>query len=284
MQPWLVRLLERSGPNRRSVGVFEYELHPEARYGWGKPAHPGILRLLASGEERYEKTVRSFFDFEEQFRRIPSGRHPEGGLSWDNDYWGGIDGVALYAFLAQRRPSTYLEVGSGFSTMFARRAIEDHGLPTRIISIDPHPRAGIDALCDRIARVPLERTDLGQFAQLEPGDVVLIDGSHTAFMNSDSVVTFLDVLPIIPPGVLVGIDDIFLPWDYHPTWAGRWYGEQYLLAAHLLGGSAGWELVFPAWYLTQESPLKGEFDPLWQHVAPQAGRYATSFWMERTAS
>ena len=38
-----------------------------------------------------------------------------------------------------------LEIGSGNSTKFARRAIRDHRLCTRITSIDPHPRAEIDA-------------------------------------------------------------------------------------------------------------------------------------------
>jgi hypothetical protein len=165
--------------------------------------------------------------------------------------------------------------------MFARRAIEDHQLSTRIVSIDPRPRADINVLCDEIIRSPLEDTDLAVFHGLQPGDVVVIDGTHTAFMNSDSVVVFLEILPSMPPGVLVCLDDIFLPWDYPPTWGGRWYGEQYLLASALLFCASAWSVVFPAWYVTQESRLAGQLDPLWAHVMPAAGKYAKSFWMER---
>lgn len=54
--------------------------------------------------------------------------------------------------LAAGNPATYLEVGSGNSTRFARRAITVHGLRTRIVSIDPEPRAVVDELCDEVVR------------------------------------------------------------------------------------------------------------------------------------
>jgi hypothetical protein len=237
--------------------------------------------MLAGNDDRYAQTVSGFFDYEEDIRRIPKTPREAGEISWDNDYWGGMDAVAHYSFLCRRRPALYLEIGSGYSTLFAKRAVNDHDLPTRIVSIDPHPRAEIDRLCDEVIRAPLEDTDLAVFSDLKPGDVVVVDGTHTVFMNSDTVVAFLEVLPAIPPGVLVCIDDVFLPWDYPPTWAGRWYGEQYLLAGMLLCGMPGWSLVFPGWYVTNESPLKGQLDPLWHHVMPAAGKVAKSFWMER---
>ena len=62
--------------------------------------------------------------------------------------------------LAGTDPATFLEVGSGNSTKFARRAIEDHGLRTRIVSIDPEPWAEIDGLCDEVLRAPAEEVDL----------------------------------------------------------------------------------------------------------------------------
>ena len=70
------------------------------------------------------------------------------------------------------------------------------------------------------------------------------------------------------------IDDVFLPWDYPPTWAGRVYGEQYLVAAHLLGGGAGWQVRFPGWWLVEESPLAERFTPLWAVVENRYGRHA----------
>jgi hypothetical protein len=119
------------------------------------------------------------------------------------------------------------------STKFARRAIRDHGLPTRIVSIDPDPRDEIDALCDTAIRESLEQIDLNVVDELERGDIVFIDGSHHCFMNSDVTVFFLDILPRLKPGTLVQFHDLMLPYDYPLEWIERYYSEQYLLAAYL---------------------------------------------------
>lgn len=268
----------------RTVAAFEYEVRPRPRYGWGAPANPALMSVLGAREGEAEAMVAAVTSLTADLLAIPGGRaSPAGELAWDNDWWGGLDAVALYTALRNRRPRHYIEIGSGHSTRFARRAIDDHGLATRITSIDPQPRAGIDELCDTVVRVPLEQADTAVFDQLGDGDILVVDGSHTAFMGSDTVVAFLEVLPALAPGVLVAIDDIFLPWDYPATWDERWYGEQYLLAGLLLGGAAGWAVRFPAWYLTQESEAKERFDPVWRYLAPVHGRYAMSFWMEKVA-
>ena len=80
-----------------------------------------------------------------------------------------MDAVALYGMSSEFRPQRFVEVGSGYSTKFARRAIHDHSLRTRITSIDPAPRAEIDKLCDCVIRRPLEELDLSVFDELEPG-------------------------------------------------------------------------------------------------------------------
>jgi hypothetical protein len=116
-----------------------------------------------------------------------------------------------------------------------RRSIDDHGLGTRLVSIDPHPRAETEALCNEVVRQPLEDTDLSIFAALGPDDICFIDNSHLAFQNSVVTVFMLEVLPSLRPGVLVGIHDIMLPGDYPEAWRERFYNGQYLLAAFLLG-------------------------------------------------
>jgi Methyltransferase domain len=140
--------------------------------------------------------------------------------------------------LVEFRPKRFVEVGSGYSTRFARRAIREHSMPTRITSIDPAPRAEIDQLCDSVIRRPLEEVDLCVFDELEPGDILFIDSSHRTFSNSDVTALFMDVLPRLRSGVVVHLHDIFWPYDYPPEWANRYYSEQYLLGAYLLGDRA----------------------------------------------
>jgi hypothetical protein len=279
--PHLMKATQRvSGTG--TLAILEYPFTPAGRWGWGKPAHPELVALLAAHEDHYAEVIDCFLPYLDEFRQIPRTA-AWGEMAWDNPYWAAFDAVMQYTSICSRRPKRYMEVGSGYSTLFARQAITTHGLDTRIISIDPAPRAEIDHVCDEMLRSKMEDVPMSVFEQLEAGDVLLVDGSHTAFMGSDSVVALIELLPKLAPGVLVGIDDIFLPWDYHPTWVGRWYGEQYILAGFLLGGADGWQIEFPGWYLTNESSLGERMTPIWEVVEPAVGRLATSFWMERKA-
>ena len=113
-------------------------------------------------------------------------------------------------------------------------AKRDHGLDTRIVSIDPVPRAGCDDLCDDVHRCGLEACDLSLFDDLTEGDVIFYDGSHRLLQNSDITVLYLDVFPKLPRGVLIHQHDIFWPEDYPAAWSTRLYSEQYALAILLL--------------------------------------------------
>jgi hypothetical protein len=262
--------------------VPEYPLDIRARWGWdGAPELVGVAELLESRADAYEEAIEGVVDLLGWAGTIPRGPAAAGQPCWENDWWGTLDALMQCSALRRRNPATYLEVGSGFSTLFARRAIEEFGLRTRILSIDPAPRAEVDACCDEVVRRPFEQVAGGLTDRLEPGDVLLFDGSHVALMNSDATAFFLETLPSLPAGVLVGIDDIFLPWDYPPTWARRIYGEQYLLAAFLLGGASGFDVRFPGWWLVNCSPVAERFEPLWPVVENRFGRHATSFWLER---
>jgi Methyltransferase domain len=130
---------------------------------------------------------------------------------WNNIYFTALDAAALTGLLLSRRPRRYLEIGSGHSTKFAAHAIRSAALPTTISSIDPRPRADIDALCHRKIRAPLERCQLALFDELEAGDFLFFDGSHRIFQNSDVTAFFLDVVPRLKRGVLVHVHGIFLP-------------------------------------------------------------------------
>lgn len=276
----LRRGLERLTGSRPAL-VPEYPLDLRARWGWeGAPHLASIADLLEAGRAGYEEALDDVCNLMEWARGIPRTSSEPEQPCWENDWWGTVDALVQCAALRRRDPAVYLEVGSGFSTLFARRAIADFGLRTRIVSIDPAPRVDVDACCDEVVRQPLEQVADSLIEWLAPGDVVLVDGSHVSLMNSDATVLFLELLPQLPAGVLVGIDDVFLPWDYPPTWARRLYGEQYLLAAFLLGGGSGFTVRFPGWWLVQCSMLGSRLEALWPVVENRFGRHSVSFWLE----
>ena len=127
----LLAALRRSMPDR-TVMVSEYPVTPAARWGWGRPAHDRLAAVIAEGDERYAAHVDRMVEGIPVLSEV--SRHAEPPApSWDNSFWGGIDAAFGYLALAERQPATYLEVGSGYSTMLARHAVDRHSPNTRIV-------------------------------------------------------------------------------------------------------------------------------------------------------
>lgn len=236
---------------------IDYPPRFEPRYGHGKPPARHILALFEQREEEMLGFVSTMREYLPQFSRIPvdADAHSQQPY-WNQAWFPPLDGMSMYAILASNRPATFLEIGSGNSTKFAACAVFDQALDTRIISVDPEPRSEIDAICDRIIRKPLEQAD--ELEELIPslaqGDVVFFDGSHRCLQNSDVTSFFIDHLPAIPDGVVVGIHDIFWPNDYGADWVGRYYNEQYVVGTYMLAQGARFPLIFSCQYMGLNHP------------------------------
>ena len=266
----------------RPVVVIPDAPSPEPRYGHGKPPHPQLSSIIERGRARYRETLESFKGLRECFAAISRTRIHEDEPCWDNRWLPGLDAATLYGVIVRGRPARYIEIGSGNSTLFARRAVSDHDLPTRITSIDPAPREAVDAICDDVHRVPVQQVDLGVFDDLATGDVLFVDSSHRVLTNSDVAVVFMDILPRLAPGVLVHFHDIWLPDDYQPAWSDRHYTEQYMLAMLLLFGDR-FEIVLPNHFITHDAELSGVLEALWSHPHLRgARRDGASFWIRTT--
>ncbi|MGH9185264.1 MAG: class I SAM-dependent methyltransferase [Acidimicrobiales bacterium] len=260
--------------------TLDYPVTVDARWGYGRPSHPQLESLIATGHDQYRSLLEGFRSYLPRLLAIPVEGDTPGEPTWSNGWFQGLDAATLYGLLASRNPARYVEVGSGWSTTFTRRAIRDHGLRTQVISIDPAPRADVDGLCDRVIRQPLEQADLSVFDELEAGDICFFDGSHYCLPNSDVTVAFLEVLPRLRPGVLVHFHDTFLPWDYLPFFYRRNYSEQYLLAAMLLAGTR-LDVVLPNFYVTRHPSLHQILGELWTElISYGANVNGFSFWVE----
>jgi hypothetical protein len=246
--PWL-------GQRRLLRLDFPPTARPEPRYGHGRPPHARLSALLGARDHEYRAVLEGFASHADALRAIPLAQADPREPHWRNHFLFGIDGASLYCFTRERAPRRYIEIGSGNSTLFVDRARRDGGLAMEMVSIDPQPRREIDAICDKVVREPLETTDLDVFSALAEGDIVFMDGTHRVFTNSDAVVFFLDILPELPPGVLVGIHDVHLPEDYRAEHISRYYSEQYLLASYILGEPDWMRPVLPCWYVSGHAQL-----------------------------
>jgi Methyltransferase domain len=227
-----------------------YPVEFKPRWGHGAPSHSKINAVLSSEIPKFKLLLADIKKYSSHFKKVSFIETGHREPFWDNMWFSTLDAAALMYFLLSTNPTTYMEVGSGFSTRFARRAISDGGLKTKLISIDPKPRVEIDSICDLVIRSPLEKLDLGVYESLESGDIAFFDGSHRIFTNSDTTVFFLEAMPRLKPGVLVHIHDIFWPDDYTPEWNNRLYSEQYVLGAMMLSGMSNLDIVLPNYFVS----------------------------------
>lgn len=236
------------------------------------PNEAGQLRLLREVFPR----------FAGEYGRFPL--EPTGdpaAFYFNNGQFGGVDALVLYCMVRHYRPTTIVEVGSGYSTRVASRAAVRNGA-TSIICIEPYPEAIIPTLpaVDRLISSPVQEVDLGLFEALGPNDILFIDSTHVVRTGGDVPFLYLEVLPRLQPGVIVHLHDIFLPGDYPRNWLTEhhlFWNEQYLLHGFLLF-NATFEVLFGNNYmrLRHGRELRAAF-PGAPEIEPG------SFWMRRKA-
>ncbi|WP_293372737.1 class I SAM-dependent methyltransferase [Phenylobacterium sp.] len=261
--------------------LIDYDYRAEIRYGAGRPAHPELAALIGAGRDRYAAFLAELGALQGDFADVPMGGTYESATPfWLNAWFAPLDAIALTGMLKTHGPTRLVEVGSGVSTKYARRAIGKYGLRTRLTSIDPEPRNQVDRLCDEVIRLPLERVDTAVFQGLEAGDIFFLDSSHRSFQGSDVTVFFLEILPRLKPGVIVHIHDIYLPDDYIAGHVPRLWNEQYLLATALLFGADRFEILFPSWFVGRDPELRAEGEALLRRDAmAELDLYGASFWL-----
>jgi hypothetical protein len=261
---------------------LEYKVEFKPRYGHGLPAHARLLEIIESNREEYKgwlQKINQQTSFIQSIKKLVEETDPN-QPGWNNGFLPGLDVMALYTILAETNPNRYVEVGSGNSTLVAHKAITDHDLGTKIISIDPYPRASIDQLADEVVRMPFESVDTRWLSNLEPGDILFIDNSHRILPNSDAMVFFLETLPALRPGVIVHIHDVYLPYDYPQFMCDRFYSEQYGLAINLLANPKRYQTIFPAYFISEDSELSALISEVWNHPnLKDVERHGGSFWL-----
>lgn len=266
-------------PARIRIGAYAYTCQP--RWGHGAPPHRRLVALVEAQRAEYVRRLEGFAALAPLLAGIAKQAPDDSPVPrWDNPWFTGLDAVALVGMLKRHDPRRLIEIGSGNSTRFARHAVTALGLRTRIISVDPEPRAGIDSLCDEVIRAPAETVDPALFERLKPGDILFVDSSHRSLQNSDVTALFLDVLPELPPGVIVHVHDVYLPADYPPAAEGLMYNEQYLLAALMLGEGRWLEPVMPNQFVLNDPRLSLLTLPLWAAIGVSTfPAPANSFWL-----
>lgn len=159
-----------------------------------------------------------------------------------NGFFGGGSAAILSAIMRHFRPKRIIEVGSGFSSA-AMLDVNERFLEGSIAFtfIEPNPERLYSLLSEQDKSKVRIYADIVQnlqreiFAELHENDILFIDSSHVAKINSDVVYLLTEILPILRRGVIIHIHDIYWPFEYPEDWvlAGRAWNEAYLVKAFL---------------------------------------------------
>ena len=261
---------------------LDYKVDMRPRYGHGLAAHEGLYEIINAHRSDYELILREALKYKEQFWVIKDSSIEKDPIkpAWNNGFLPGLDIIAIYAIFANFKPSKYIEIGSGNSTKVAYKAKKELGLTTKIISIDPMPRAEIDSLADEVHRKPFENLDFDIVDLLEENDILFVDNSHRILPNSDSMVFYMEILPRLKKGVIVHIHDIYLPYDYPQFMCDRAYSEQYGLAMYLLANPSKYKTIFPNYFVSEDNELSSILNPIWENTSMKdVERHGGSYWI-----
>ena len=194
-----------------------------------------------------------------------------------NPMFGGTDALVLYAMLRHAKPQRIIEVGSGLSTLLARRAlaVNQRG---RITCIEPYPPAFLRGLDVELIVDKAQNVEVSVFESLAENDVLFIDSSHVVRVGGDVNFLFLEVLPRLRPGVIVHVHDVFLPLEVPRQWIvdlHLFWTEQYLLHAFLICNS-GFRVLLANAY------LGAHHEEAFRRAFPRSDWWGgASFWMQR---
>ena len=145
--------------------------------------------------------------------------------------FGAIESQVLHCFVRAVAPSRIVEIGSGVSTACMMNAVELNRKEGREVSnitcIEPNPRKAFSKIQNiHHVRDYCQTVPQSIFDQLESGDLLFIDSSHSVKLGSDVNRIYLDIIPKLGPGVFIHIHDISLPYLYQRSALSHYFGRQ----------------------------------------------------------
>jgi len=226
------------------------------------------------------------FQYQEPLKSFPWDKKDDLSFFFNNPSFGPGDAEYLYCMIRHLKPKTIIEIGSGYSTLMAKQAIDENKRSDILytcdhICIEPFEMPWLEKTGVQVIRKLVEHVDLSFFTALRENDILFIDSSHIIRPQGDVLFEFLEILPTLNPGVVVHIHDIFSPKDYtkkHLVDDVLFWNEQYLLEA-FLSCNRDFVIIGALNYLKIHYPekLESKLPVLKEHDAHVPG----SFWIRR---
>lgn len=177
-------------------------------------------------------------------KEIPFSAQPGNMFRYhfENPSYSYADGSILYAMIRLFEPRRFIEIGSGWSSACTIDTITRYlKVGCDLTFIEPFPdllNSAVGSLPERVRLIekPVQKVNLKLFEELRKNDILFIDSTHVAKSGSDVCFELFRILPLLSPGVLIHIHDVFWPFEYPAQWVlkeNRSWNETYMLRAFL---------------------------------------------------
>jgi len=226
------------------------------------------------------------FKFNQELVHFPVEKNENFKFYHNNGSYSYGDAEYLYNIVRYFKPSKFIEIGSGNSTLMVRNAVkanqfENKNYTCNHTCIEPYEQPWLEQLDVKLIREKVEHLDYSIFKNLEKNDILFIDSSHIIRPEGDVLFEYLELLPLLKPGVIVHIHDIFTPKNYLDNWViteHRLWNEQYILEAFLTLNKE-FKIIGALNFLHHN--YSDEFDKKHPLSAQNKGHEPGGFWIQR---
>ena len=187
-----------------------------------------------------------------------------------NNYFKGADALSYYCLLRDLKSESVVEIGQGSSTRIALAALDrnaaENGTAPKLTSIDPYARLGGQLLKPvrtefKEIREPLQKLPPEDLLKSCDGNALLfVDGSHIYKYGSDVWYLLHKIYPRLPPGCLLHLHDIVLPYGWLKDFYLRqkWFWNEQDMIEAFLAFNKAFEIFLPVYWVHRDSKLVRE--------------------------
>jgi predicted O-methyltransferase YrrM len=206
---------------------------------------PTFLETIPAINLNEDKQLCYLQEFKDIFYKdLPFTDKPNQKLRYyyENDWYSYADAIILYCMMRKIQPRQIIEVGAGYSSavmMDVNELFFDTRIKITFIEPYAHRLLSLMKKSDRnqyfIIEKNLQCVDLNAFQTLDSNDILFVDSSHVAKIDSDVNYLIFQILPSLRKGVFIHFHDVFFPFEYPMEWIyeGRAWNEAYLLRSFL---------------------------------------------------
>ncbi len=247
---------------------------------------------LQLNESKQIQLIEEFGAFYKTCPRFPVKKTEEYRFSYDNPYFSYADTTVFCCLVQKFKPRKIIDVGGGVTTtlMMDMNDLFFKNNPMNITLIEPHAEniehyLKGDQSVERIFK-KIQDVDPAVFTSLNAGDILFLDTSHVSKMGSEVNFLVFNVLPLLKPGVIIHIHEIFYPFEYpiefYNTY--KYWNEIYLWRAFIMHNTEYEIILFNSWFARKHTELLRKNLPDYfltgrQGVIPQCE--GSSLWLQK---